>query len=558
MNEADSEAERMVPETILDKWQGIVDIMAEVIDVPYAIISKIDPPHYEIFKINFANPKKLKTGDICKLNDVYCEFVFRTNKKLLIPDALLDDHWRNHPEVRQGFLSYLGFPIFLPNGKIFGTICILDTKKNLYSNKAETLIKLFKDQIEAHLGLHIQNVDLEARVKKRTSELTDTIKQLLLEINNRNQAFNLLKESEERFRSLVENSPIGKSIWKRNKIVYQNPEHRRILGSVPGGVGFPYIERVYAEDVERIKRLASQFLEWKPPILDMIFRVYPFGAEMKSKYLKWVQCRAIHINYGNEDAVLATLVDITRTRELELLVRIEDKMSALGRVATGIAHEILSPLSAINMNLSTLQEVCLAGGELDDESVRTVNRISEIILEASSRIETIIKNVTDFARPSLPQLSITDVNRCIESAINLSAAMLRKIGIKLQCDLTRGIPDCLADPQMIEEVLLNLISNSSHALQNVEGMRMLTITSKDCDDSILIRVADSGPGIPEEIKEKVFDPFFTTKADGIGIGLSLVNRIIKDHGGQLSLGRSQLGGAEFTVTIPAITGDRSG
>jgi len=545
-----SEIVQSIPDAILDKWQGIVDIMAVVIDVPYAVIAKIDPPYYEIFKINAANPKNLKAGDGCLLNEVYCEFVFRTRKKLLIPNALLDDRWCDHPEVSHGFISYLGFPILLPSGEVFGTICILDTKANSYGHRVETIIQLFKDQIETHLALHIQNVDLEDRVKNRTRELTDANRQLLLEINERKRAYSQLQESEDRFRSLVENSPVGIAISRGNKIVYQNPEHRRILGPVPAEIGFPYISSIHPDDMEHIKSSSESFLNWETNILNAIFRVYPFGAEKKSQNLKWIQCRAIHINYDKQDAVLATLVDITRSRELEHLMRIEGKMSALGRIATGIGHEILSPLSAINMNLSTLRDACLSDEAPYDEQVQIVNQVSARIKEAINRIEAISRNLNDFAKPSVPQLMAADLNRCIEKALELCASELRKNKVNLHCQLIPVLASCAFDPQMIEEVLLNLINNSLQALQKVEGTRQLAISSESGQDSILIRVADSGPGVPDELRDKIFEPFFTTKTDGIGIGLALAYRMVADHGGILSVDRSKWGGAEFTIKFP--------
>lgn len=550
MSQIGSESARVIPEEILERWQSIANMMAEVIEVSYAVISKIDPPRYEILKVNEANPKGLKTGDGFALTDTYCQTVFSEQKKLVIPNALKDRLWHDHPEVKAGFISYLGFPIFLPNGAVFGTICILDTQEKIYSAKVESLLWLFKDQIENHLALLFHQAELEKKVKERTRELTETNKRLLQVIQEREGAYSLLQESQDRFRSLVENSLVGIAISRENKIIYQNPEYRRILGSLPDEVGFPYSENVHDEDVERIKQAAGQFLRGDTNSFNEIFPIYPFGVKKKPRNLKWVQCRAIRINYGKQEAVLATMTDITRTKELEQLVLIENKMSTLGRVAAGVAHEVRSPLSAINMNLHALQEAFPFSEGSDDERFRIVHHLSEKITEASRHIEAIIRNISDFAKPSLPHFTIADLNRCIEKAIDLSAAWLRKNGIKLEAVLSPEVPTCRIDSQMIEEVLLNLIINAVDALQKVVGERQLMISSEARDDAIQIRVADSGPGVPEEICDEIFDPFFTTKTGGIGIGLALAHRIVADHGGSLTLERSKWGGAEFTISIP--------
>ena len=548
-----SEGVRVIPEEILERWQSIANMMAEVIEVSYAVISKIDPPRYEILMVNDDNPKGLKTGDGFALADTYCQTVFSEHKKLVIPNALKDRLWLDHPEVKAGFISYLGFPILLPNGTVFGTICILDTKEKCYSNKVESLLWLFKDQIENHLALLFHQAELERKVKERTREVTETNKRLMQVIRERKRAYSLLQESQNRFRSLVENSLVGIAIARENRIVYQNPEHRRILGLLPDEVGFPYSENVHDEDVDRVKQAAGEFLRGDTNSFNETFSIYPFGAKKRPRNLKWVQCRAIRIKYGKQEAVLATMTDITRTKELEKLVLIEDKMSTLGRVAAGVAHEIRSPLSAINMNLHALQEAFPFAKVSDDEKVRVVNEMSEKIREASQHIEAIVKNISDFARPSLPHFTIADLNRCIEKAIDLSAAWVRTNGIRLEAALSPDVPSCRIDSQMIEEVLLNLIINAVDALQKVAGVRRLMISSEAQDDAIQIRVADSGPGVSEEIRDGIFDPFFTTKTDGIGIGLALASRIVADHGGSLTLERSQWGGAEFMISIPKMT-----
>jgi C4-dicarboxylate-specific signal transduction histidine kinase len=156
----------------------------------------------------------------------------------------------------------------------------------------------------------------------------------------------------------------------------------------------------------------------------------------------------------------------------------------------------------------------------------------------------------DFSRPSAPKVVPTDINDPIQEALTLSAVTLRKSGVKVETSLAEDLPRCQADPNMIEEVILNLITNAAEAMKKMEESKKIRISSSAEENRIVVKVSDSGPGVPLPLKDKVFDPFYTTKNSSTGIGLSLTHRIITDHGGSLDVGISQWGGAEFVIEIP--------
>jgi signal transduction histidine kinase len=157
----------------------------------------------------------------------------------------------------------------------------------------------------------------------------------------------------------------------------------------------------------------------------------------------------------------------------------------------------------------------------------------------------------DFTKSSEPQLSLMDINGPIEEAIHLSAVSLRKRNIRIEKNLAGNLPLCYLDAQLIEQVLLNLITNSAEAMKDdKQAPKIIAVTSAVVDDQIQVSVSDSGPGVPPESREIIFDPFYTTKNGSSGIGLSLSHRIIADHGGTLIALAGQLGGAEFRIEIP--------
>jgi len=232
-------------------------------------------------------------------------------------------------------------------------------------------------------------------------------------------------------------------------------------------------------------------------------------------------------------------------KEMEHIIRIQDKMSSLGRVAAGIAHEIRNPLSGINIYLNTLEKV------YDKENqTEKAKQIIEQIKSASQKIESVIRRVMDFSRPSEPKYTPTNINQPIDEAIKLSAVSLRKSRITLEKSLAANLPHCHADPHLIEEMVLNLITNAAEATKLVERERKIAVNTQFKKNRIMISISDSGPGIPYDIRDKILDPFFTTKHEGTGIGLSIVQRIVTDHGGTLNIFSSQWGGAEFRIEIP--------
>ena len=214
-------------------------------------------------------------------------------------------------------------------------------------------------------------------------------------------------------------------------------------------------------------------------------------------------------------------------------------------MAADIAHEIRNPLSGINIYLNTIKQL-----HHKDGSEEKVEQILKNIQSASIKIESVIRRVMDFAKPGEPKLTLIDINEPVTDAIGLTAVTMRKSGIKIEASLTSDLPWTYADKNLIEEMVLNLLNNAAEAMKTMEAGKKVGVTTFIAGDHIVIQVSDSGPGVPEEIRDQIFDPYFTTKHEGTGIGLSLCHRIINDHGGSVTVSDSEFGGAEFRIEIP--------
>jgi len=360
-----------------------------------------------------------------------------------------------------------------------------------------------------------------------------------------------LAESEERFRDLLEKCPIGIFIIQDNEVVYQNPQQKELLGPLPRSFDLGTFEGLHPEDVEKVRTMCNNVAKGRAKTLSADFRLCPVTQPNCRLGRKWIYCYASQLHYQGKDATLVNMMDITRSKELEHLVRIQDKMASLGRVAAGIAHEIRNPLSGINIYLKTLERLLERGME-QEKAEDILNHIQS----ASNKIESVVKRVIDFSKPSRPNFILANLNGPIEEAISLSTVTLRKSRISLDKKLQEDLPKCTLDKHLMEEVILNLITNAVEALRIMEGERKMEVNSFAEGESIFVRMADSGPGIPLDLRDQVFDPFFSTKDGGTGIGLSLSHRIVVDHGGSLSVSTSKWGGAEFLIEIPCRKGGR--
>src|SRR6516165_10474650 len=141
-----------VPFETVQKWQEIVNIVAEIMHVPSALVMKVEPPNIKVFVSSESNSNPYERNEVAPLNTgLYCETVMKTRQPLLVRDALVDEEWQSNPDIKLGMISYLGFPIAWPDGEIFGTICALDNRKNDHGELHRKLLSQFRDVLQEDL-----------------------------------------------------------------------------------------------------------------------------------------------------------------------------------------------------------------------------------------------------------------------------------------------------------------------------------------------------------------------------------------------------------------------
>jgi two-component system NtrC family sensor kinase len=175
----------------------------------------------------------------------------------------------------------------------------------------------------------------------------------------------------------------------------------------------------------------------------------------------------------------------------------------------------------------------------------------EMLLQGSRRIGSVIRQVLAFAKPSRSGKTRVLVHDAIRETVKLCRAHLRNRNVAVDLVIPEELPPCYAGQGLLEQVFMNMINNAAQALEDHPGDRRIAIQTDLSTGFIVVRIGDSGPGIPEKIRSKIFEPFFTTRAQGTGIGLAFSRRVLDSLGGHIEVGASPLGGAEFRIRIPA-------
>ena len=233
-------------------------------------------------------------------------------------------------------------------------------------------------------------------------------------------------------------------------------------------------------------------------------------------------------------------------RELQLSleqVKRADRLSAIGQLAAGLAHEIRNPLASID----GAAEVLDIAGDQPELRKETVN----IIRKECTRLNRLLTSLLDFARPRRPEWREVDLSKVVDSVIELVSHSAGK-GIRFHKEQAQGIARLRGDEEQLTQVIMNLTLNAAQAMPD-GGDVWLSVRQED--DGIVIQIRDQGGGIPEEIIDRIFDPFFTTKDTGTGLGLSVVHQIVTQHGGTVTVTSNQDKGTTFSLLFPHSRGD---
>ena len=265
-------------------------------------------------------------------------------------------------------------------------------------------------------------------------------------------------------------------------------------------------------------------------------------------YRKDGEVRTIAITYSTpqkDEEVLCLIRDVTDQKMLQEQLIQSEKMSAIGQLVSGVAHELNNPLAGI----SAFAQLLLAEKRFPPDQ-RTA---AETIYSEARRASRIVQNLLTFARQHKAEKVPTGLNQVLDDTLELRGYELRVRGIDVRREYDESLPDTMADAHQLQQVFLNLMTNAEQAMEQRDGHHhRLTVRTRRNADSIRIEIEDTGAGIPPNLIERIFNPFFTTKptGSGTGLGLSISLGIVREHEGRIWAENPPQTGARFVVEIP--------
>jgi PAS domain S-box-containing protein len=386
---------------------------------------------------------------------------------------------------------------------------------------------------------------LEQQVKTRTKELADTNRKLKSEIEQRKESERKIRRSRQTLQTVFDgiSDPLlmideDMSVIMLNdatKKYYQTDGEKELIGKV-----------CYEATFGR----TSPCNECPVPehLLNGTRHSYIRKGLFDSHLAENVMIFPVENDRSGKNASILYITDVTETMEMNRQMARADRLSSLGQLSGGIAHEIRNPLSGISLFVDVL---------CDEEKFKRTEselEIFEDIRSAIKKIDGIIKRILSFARDTKVEASEMDVNSLIKDTISLWQVAMRNQLINLELSLAEDLPKVVGDAIGIQQVTNNLVQNAADAMEKGGKLRISTCT-KNSDfhkgrQVLSIQIEDTGKGISAIDQEKIFNPFFTTKATGTGLGLSISSQIIERQGGFMTFASRPGHGTSFTIELP--------
>jgi PAS domain S-box-containing protein len=273
-----------------------------------------------------------------------------------------------------------------------------------------------------------------------------------------------------------------------------------------------------------------------------------FDKEGRERYYQ-VVCHPLYDNNGNIHQVVDLARDITQEIAAHTQMLHDDKMTSLGKLSASVVHEINNPLTGI-LNFAKLMQSMLDDEEIGRDKLEDMRKYLSMVYNETSRISSTLTNLLAFSRKSRPKFQPVNLNVVMRETISLIGNQMRLQNITIKPRMDDDLHLVLADKGQMKQILVNLVLNSQEAM--AQG-GTLTLETKNIRKGVLIRVSDTGKGIPKESLSHIFEPFFTTKqASGAGLGLSVVYGIVRDHKGNIKVDSVPEQGTTFTILLPAL------
>lgn len=365
----------------------------------------------------------------------------------------------------------------------------------------------------------------------------DRLLALAGEVTARKRAERALRESDERYRRLVESSPYGVLVAQDGRVVFINRRAGEILGRTIDDIADMTALLALVDPADRER--AASVLTRPDGGGDATFRITRGDGREAS-----LRAAASDIVFGGRPALMTYIEDVTEITRMQLQILRSEKYAAIAQLSMGLHHEIKNPLAIISGHAETL---------MDNTGLRAMNdpdvdRSLDVMYRQTKRIATILNNLSALARETIIDRRPVNLRRLAETLRDMFQPRLEKTGIALAIDAAQDVELRSGDENGLLQAFTNIMFNAVEAMPN--GGELSITVRVTLPGPISVEFEDTGCGVPPDDIERIFDPFYTTKQDGMGLGLATCRKVIEAHGGRITVSPRRPFGARVAVEFP--------
>jgi len=540
--------------------QAIAQAVGDLIHVDLTVIT-LCRDDAETILASTVDPEE-EIDQTYELHGTLTAIVVETGTSLVVEDTAQSTAYGEPPE---GYQAYLGVPLRIPTGEVLGAICSFQEQPRkfepddvrlveVFAERAATAIdnfqlyqqqQQFNQALEAEVARRTEelqlvqarlleaNTQLEQRIEQRTAELRQANEQLQAEVRERQQVEEALRESEMRFRLLVENAGDAFLLLDatNGQILDANQQACKNLGYTYEellALGTPDMDVRYTP--EELQAFRQRLMIGQPTILESEHR-------RKDGTTFPVEATVCLFESGGRLLELALVRDITERKQAEQATA---RLAEIGELATMIVHEVRNPLTTVMMGLTALQGANLS------ESLQA--RLA-LATDDAERLQRLLNEILMYARQPVLQSFNLDLNQLMNEFINSLQTVPAIAGHVIELIPSSSPAWVMGDRDKLKQVFINLIRNACEAVNRGE---MITCHIDVTTNQVCVSIRNPGEPIPPDQLARLGTPFFTTKLAGNGLGLAIVRRIMEAHGGTLQIGSTHETGTTVSVRFPRI------
>jgi PAS domain S-box-containing protein len=375
-----------------------------------------------------------------------------------------------------------------------------------------------------------------------------------MDVTERRRSEEKLRQSEAYLAEAQKLTHTGSWVWEvaERRALHLSEEWYRVYGFDPKegmSAWNKRLERIHPDDCDGRQQAIDRAINEKSDY-EVEYRILLPGGAVR--YIRSVGHPVLNAS-GDLVQFVGSSTDITERKQAEEAlhqaqkeVARHNRITTMGELTASLAHEVKQPIAAAVTDANT----CVRWLSRDDPDVEEAREAASRVVKDATRAAEIITRVRQLFKKGTPEQALIDVNEIIREMIVLLGSDATRYDVSIQTELAKDLPQVMGDRVQMQQVLMNLMTNSIDAMKDLDGTRELIVSSQAEDGHLMISVSDTGVGLPPKQADQIFDAFFTTKPQGTGMGLRISRSIVESHGGRLWAAANSPRGASFHITLP--------